>query len=115
MGINGYGLCHWNAVRGNCHTQSGAGCLDLSMCLYGSCIGLCLCFDMEGKGLIPKKPVTSTLRAMKVNEEEVFSILQRITIMNTLASRLDAERAAGMSWTYRTDRESGIVTVKRIS
>lgn len=71
---------------------------------------------MEGKTkLMEKRPVISTLRAMKVGAEEVFCILQRVTIMNTLTLRLDQERASGMNWTYKTDRDAGTITVKRIS
>lgn len=64
---------------------------------------------------ISKKPVTSTLRSMKVNEEVIFTILQRTTILNTISLRLYSERTLGMSWTCRTDRDAGTITVKRIS
>lgn len=71
---------------------------------------------MEGKEkLIDKRPVVSTLRNMAVGTEEVFSILQRVTVMNTLALRLDLERSQGMNWSYKTDRDAGTITVKRIS
>lgn len=66
-------------------------------------------------GLMEKRPIISTLRAMKVGDEEVFCILQRVTIMNTLTLRLDLERASGMNWTYKTDRSAGTIIVKRVS
>ncbi len=65
--------------------------------------------------LMERRPVISTLRAMKVGAEEVFCILQRVTVMNTLTLRLDSERASGMNWTYKTDRNAGTITVKRVS
>lgn len=65
--------------------------------------------------LMERRPVISTLRAMKVGTEEVFCILQRVTVMNTLTLRLDSERASGMNWTYKTDRNAGTITVKRVS
>ncbi|WP_418943811.1 hypothetical protein [Phocaeicola plebeius] len=52
---------------------------------------------------------------MKIDEEVIFGIHQRISLMGTIANRLDVERASGMSWKCKTDREAGIVTVKRVS
>ena len=109
-------MCRRHVVWGNHDTQSGAGYMDRLLCNYGNCIGIWLYKGMEGKTkLMEKRPIISTLRAMKVGAEEVFCILQRVTIMNTLTPRLDQERASGMNWTYKTDRDAGTITVKRIS
>ena len=71
---------------------------------------------MESKvELIGKRPIVSTLRSMKIYEAVIFGIHQRISLMGTIANRLDVVRASGMSWTCKTDREAGIVTVKRVS
>lgn len=65
--------------------------------------------------VVERKPVIATLRNMKVGSDEVFNIDQKITVMNTITCRLDKERRNGMSWKCKTDREAGIVTVKRVS
>lgn len=106
----------WHVVWSNHDTQSGAGYMDMLLCNHGNCIGIWMCKDMEGKTkLMEKRPVVSTLRNMAVGAEEVFSILQRVTVMNTLALRLDLERSMGMNWSYKTDRDAGTITVKRVS
>lgn len=106
----------WHVVWSNHDAQSGAGYMDMLLCNHGNCIGIWMCKDMEGKTkLMEKRPVVSTLRNMAVGAEEVFSILQRVTVMNTLALRLDLERSMGMNWSYKTDRDAGTITVKRVS
>lgn len=64
---------------------------------------------------ISKKPIVATLRNMAINDEVVFSILQRVSLMGTLYNRLDQEKALGMVWRLKTDRDAGTITVKRIS
>ena len=62
-----------------------------------------------------RKPIAPTLRAREVGTEEAFPIRQRVSLYNTISSRMDKERASGMSWTIRSDRNKGTVTVKRVS
>lgn len=69
--------------------------------------------DMEQ--VIEKLPVISTLRAMEINEEVTFPIEQKVTLANTISSRMYKERKEGMRWTMKTDADNGTVTVIRLS
>lgn len=62
-----------------------------------------------------KKPVISTLRAMEVGEIQIFPIIQKTTIVNTISERLYLERQLGKQWSCSSDRERGIVSVRRVS
>lgn len=116
MDADGSYMCCCHVVWSNHNTKSGAGYMDMLLYNHCNCIGICLCCNMERKvEVMGKRPIVSTLRSMKIDEEVIFGIHQRISLMGTIANRLDVERASGMSWKCKTDREAGIVTVKRVS
>lgn len=61
------------------------------------------------------RKVISTLRAMEVGQVEMFPLTQKVTVANTICDRLYIERKNGMSWTYSSDKENGVLSVKRVS
>ena len=63
--------------------------------------------------IVEKKPVTSTLREMVLNEKVSFPIDQKDTVKNTICGRLDKERREGKSWKVETMRDDSIVVVTR--
>lgn len=60
-----------------------------------------------------RRKVINTLREMEVGDIEVFSILQKTTILNTISGRLCKERAKGMSWSTRANNDSMTYVVTR--
>lgn len=62
---------------------------------------------------IERRSVIDVLRNMDVGDTEIFPIIQKTSVNNTLSSRLYIEKAKGMSWTTRTDVENGIFKVTR--
>ena len=63
--------------------------------------------------IVEKKPVTSTLRDMVLNEKVSFPIDQKDTVKNTICGRLDRERREGRNWSVETRREENVVVVTR--
>ena len=63
--------------------------------------------------IVEKKPVTSTLRDMVLNEKVSFPIDQKDTVKTTICGRLDRERREGRNWSVETRREENVVVVTR--
>lgn len=107
----------WIVVQCTFHEWKVAGSMDA--CLRNIC---CVFVEVERcnvegnmEEVIDKKPVIATLRNMQVGSDEVFSIDQKVTVMNTITCRLDKERRSGMKWSCVSDRERGVIIVTRVS
>lgn len=59
--------------------------------------------------------IIGTIREMGIGDEVQFPIEKTMYIRNAIDSRLMAERQAGCAWTTVTDREDGVIIVKRIA
>ncbi len=64
---------------------------------------------------IQRRNVIDVLRNMDVGAIEVFPLIQKTSVSNTLNFRLYKEKAKGMSWKTKSDVENGIFKVTRIT
>ena len=64
---------------------------------------------------IKKRPITPTLRGMKVGDSEKFPICQLCSIRTIIYNNLTQERNAGLDWSIKSDIANGEVTVTRTS
>lgn len=60
-----------------------------------------------------RRKVINTLREMKVGDKEVFSIMQKTSVLNTISNRLYKERANGMTWSTKINRNNMTYVVTR--
>ena len=103
-----------HAVRLVRNRQSGPGNLDSNVHWYCNTRSWCELLYMEGGMMeekVERKPVTSTLREMRINEQVSFPIDQKDTVKNTICGRLDKERREGRNWSAITMRDEGIILV----
>ena len=61
-----------------------------------------------------KRPIISTLRAMKPGDKETFPIEQQWTAINTYTNRMFREKKDGWKFGYATDIENGTTTITRV-
>lgn len=62
---------------------------------------------------IQKRSVIDVLRNMDVGDTEVFPLIQKTSVANTLSARLYKEKSEGMSWKTKSDVEKMIYLVTR--
>lgn len=107
----------WIVVQCTFHSWKVAGSMDACMRSICGIFAEVECCNVEGdmEEVIDKKPVIATLRNMQVGSDEVFSIDQKVTVMNTITCRLDKERRSGMKWSCVSDRDRGVIIVTRVS
>lgn len=68
---------------------------------------------MEGN--MEKKPIVETLRNMPISGQERFPLSQKRSVENTMYNRLAEERVKGFRWSIKTDMQSGVIVVTRVS
>jgi len=56
-----------------------------------------------------------TLRNMPVSGQERFPLSQKRSVENTMYNRLAEERVKGFRWSIKTDMQSGVIVVTRVS
>lgn len=60
-----------------------------------------------------RRKVITILREMKVGDREVFPLEQKTSVLNTISNRLYKERANGMSWSTKTNKDNMTYVVTR--
>lgn len=60
-----------------------------------------------------RRKVINILREMKVGDKEVFPLVQKTSVLNTISNRLYKERAKGMSWSTKTKKDNMTYIVTR--
>lgn len=62
-----------------------------------------------------RREIISTLRAMEVGQIELFPLVQKTSVLNTISERLYMERELGCKWSVQTNRNAGTLAVTRVS
>lgn len=62
-----------------------------------------------------RREIISTLRAMEVGQIELFPLVQKTSVLNTISERLYMERELGCKWAVKTNRDASLLEVRRVS